>query len=491
MPDGYTTVPLFGGGTSGKSLPVSAQKRVNLYCEPQQEPDRTQMALYTRPGLITQSFSITDPFSSTAPSTIVGPVRGISTVPQQVGGMDFVHAVIGNALVQVQGRSQIVSYGPSFFATTGYVMVEDNGLQAACADGGAGMIYGYSTIAPFSPTYWNSYANVPTGMRTVAFLGGRFFIDDPSNNGRFRWSAQYDGTLFNALDYATAEQSPDPLSGVFEYRGQLLLLGTQTMEFWQLTGDLSVISKVVGSTIMWGSRAIFSVKKIGNQMGMIARSTAMGTYQVIMLDGYNATPVSTPDVEADIANEVSPDSISASVLTHPGHIFYVIHLSTKSWAYDVSTSTWSQWSTDGGRFAGMFAFQLGTRALITDYRDQRIYVADQNTYTDSSLTMIREVTSRHQFESGKRMRCFEMWIDMEVGDGLSSGQGSAPIGMLTISKDGGRTYGNEIQISLGAMGQYTARMQATRLGISRDWVFKVRVSDPIKVVALQGFARFG
>ena len=89
------------------------------------------------------------------------------------------------------------------------------------------------------------------------------------------------------------------------------------------------------------------------------------------------------------------------------------------------------------------------------------------------------------------MRCFEMWIDMEVGDGLSSGQGSAPIGMLTISKDGGRTYGNEIQISLGAMGQYTARMQATRLGISRDWVFKVRVSDPIKVVALQGFARFG
>ena len=76
----------------------------------------------------------------------------------------------------------------------------------------------------------------------------------------------------------------------------------------------------------------------------------------------------------------------------------------------------------------------------------------------------------------------ELFIDMETGVGLASGQGSDPQAMLTVSRDGGRTFGNELWTTIGAVGAYTARVVWRRLGLARDWVFRVRITDPVKRV---------
>jgi len=75
------------------------------------------------------------------------------------------------------------------------------------------------------------------------------------------------------------------------------------------------------------------------------------------------------------------------------------------------------------------------------------------------------------------MRKFE--LDLERGQGLATGQGSDPIVLLRLSRDGGQTWGEEIRMSAGAMGAYTTRVLARRLGQARDTVFEVTVSDPI------------
>jgi len=54
--------------------------------------------------------------------------------------------------------------------------------------------------------------------------------------------------------------------------------------------------------------------------------------------------------------------------------------------------------------------------------------------------------------------------------------------MLQISKDNGHTWGNELWTTIGAMGKYFTRVVWRRLGSARDWTFKIRVTDPVKVV---------
>jgi hypothetical protein len=81
---------------------------------------------------------------------------------------------------------------------------------------------------------------------------------------------------------------------------------------------------------------------------------------------------------------------------------------------------------------------------------------------------------------------------MEAGTGLIDGQGEDPQLMMQVSKDGGHVFGNERWVSIGKQGRYRARAKFNRLGRSRDWVFKFRVTDPVKTVfvgAWGGFSR--
>ena len=71
---------------------------------------------------------------------------------------------------------------------------------------------------------------------------------------------------------------------------------------------------------------------------------------------------------------------------------------------------------------------------------------------------------------------------MQQGVGLNNGQGQNPQIMLQVSRDGGYTYGNEMWTSFGAQGEFLKRAEWRRLGVSRNYVFKFRISDPVKVV---------
>jgi hypothetical protein len=74
-------------------------------------------------------------------------------------------------------------------------------------------------------------------------------------------------------------------------------------------------------------------------------------------------------------------------------------------------------------------------------------------------------------------RSFE--LDLERGQALATGQGSDPVVLLRISRDGGQTWGEEIRMAVGRLGAYQARVLARRLGHSRDTVFEIVVSDPV------------
>ena len=60
--------------------------------------------------------------------------------------------------------------------------------------------------------------------------------------------------------------------------------------------------------------------------------------------------------------------------------------------------------------------------------------------------------------------------------------GVNPQAMLRWSNDGGSTWSNEHWTTIGTQGAYQNRTIWRRLGWSRDRIFEVVVTDPIKAV---------
>jgi hypothetical protein len=86
----------------------------------------------------------------------------------------------------------------------------------------------------------------------------------------------------------------------------------------------------------------------------------------------------------------------------------------------------------------------------------------------------------------------EFELDLETGVGLSIGRENSQIGvdpqvMLQWSDDGGHTFGNEHWVSAGRIGQFGRRAVWHRLGRSRDRVFQVVVTDPVKWCLIEAY----
>jgi hypothetical protein len=52
---------------------------------------------------------------------------------------------------------------------------------------------------------------------------------------------------------------------------------------------------------------------------------------------------------------------------------------------------------------------------------------------------------------------------------------------LRYSRDGGRNWSDWRKLDMGSTGDFTKRLQSTRFGRGRQWIFDVRVTDPVRV----------
>ena len=84
---------------------------------------------------------------------------------------------------------------------------------------------------------------------------------------------------------------------------------------------------------------------------------------------------------------------------------------------------------------------------------------------------------------------FHKWlqIDMESGVGLSDpdAQGYDPLIMVRWSDDGGHSWSDLRTMSLGKKGKYKTRSIVRRLGRSRDRIYELTMSDPVRATVIQ------
>lgn len=458
--------PIFGFDVSSKSVNVTSQIRTNLYCEIRPEKDKTSMVLFRTAGL--------GSFTTVGASAL----RGAYVTN------NLIYAVAGSVFYEINNAGVATNRG-SLNTNSGRVDITDNGLQIIIVDGLNGYIYTISTttLAQIADP------DFPNGATTVAFNAGFFIVNNPNNVGRFNISANLDGTSWSALDFATAESSPDPLVRVFVNQSVIHLLGASTTEFWANTGALDFpYAPIQGTAIEWGLGSTWSVAKLGGLVTFLATNTE-GQMQVVRLNGYQPSIISTPELDNEINNYSVNTDATAFSYKFNGHEFYQLNFNTvgKSWLYDLTSSqqsgvnVWSKLTSGnvGARHLAEIGVNFLNQDIVTDYSTGTLYKLQTTTYGD-----LWKLTSKHVFKDNVMLNVGRLWVDFETGVGLVTGQGSNPQVSLRYSKDGGHTWSAEIWRTLGAMGKYLTRVIWNRLGRARDWVFELSGSDPVKIVIM-------
>ena len=326
------------------------------------------------------------------------------------------------------------------------------------------------------------------GGNTVTFLDGYFIVNAP-NTRQFYLSQLNDGFTWNALSFASKEAYTDTLEAVAVDNSCLVLLGFISQEYWQDIGAFPFpLLRIPGSPTDMGVAARWSVARCNGELIYLGRARR-GGLSVVTIRNYRPVTVSTPDLDFLFNEYVNPGDAIAFSYRQNGHEFYQISFQQQgvTWLYDATSEVWSTLLSGATtRHYANFGCQFDFHVIVSDYRNGNLYILDPASYTDNGDLIARELITPHFFvnTSFNKLHIYRLRLDMEQGGGLNDGQGQNPQVMLQVSRDGGYTWGDEMWATCGVQGDFLSRAEWRRLGVSRNYVFKFRITDPIKTVLI-------
>ena len=461
-------LPLFGSGVSSYSAVVTRQRRLNVLLDVRSDQDRSAVVAVGTPGTLTWT---------TVPAA---PVWGW----HQVGTSLYV--VAGKQLYSVNSAGAVSVIG-ALPTVSRFVSMVDNALQLLIVDGVAGYIYSITghTISTITDT------NFPNGCTSVGFLDGYFFAVVPGVSGAFNQSVYQDGTNWTEPGTSSPiigykENSSDPLLALNVVNGTMMLYGSTSTELWQdVAGAPLLVQRINGATQPWGLAAVNSLAVLAGGSTVFLGFNPDGGVRVVQLVGTGLAPISTSDVDYTIKHfSVVADAV-ALVYSAYGHSVYQLTFPTagRTLCYDLASGLWHEAQTGLGVTAPHFA-TLGVafagKNLLCDATTGHIYYTDENAYSDNGAPIPREVCTRHIRADGNRLYLSQLMLDMETGVGNSAAP--APHVFVSVSRDGGHTFGPERFKLLGSVGQYIQRVVFNRLGSARDFVVRIRMADAVKFI---------
>jgi hypothetical protein len=479
-------MPDFGFvGTSyvAPSIYQGDQECINFFAEidtSKQPGDRGIVALYPTPGL-TEEVQL-----------FPTEVRGLHTM----SGGTILIAVAGNRVYQVSTAFVATQIG-TLTTSTGQVSISDNidlgyGLTAYIVDGPNR----YTWVAAT-----NTFTTLPPtdgpwqGATVVDVVDNYNIYNEP---GTQNWACTDLGSsLSTQALYGTADGSSDLLVTLIVNQRQVYLIGEVTTEVWTDVGNVIAgitsfpFQRVPGTSSQSGIVAKYSLARLGETFACVAKDNR-GAATIEKMEGYTWVRISTHAVEQSLLNSVVSDAIAYTYQIE-GHEMYVVTFPSVgeyglTWVYDLSTKSWHKWlSWDSNlavykRHRSNCAAFFANKNIVGDFENGKIYSLDNAVYTDDGNTIRRLRRAVHLTQDLQRQYFDSFQIQFQPGVGLNTGQGNDPQAMLRWSNDGGSTFSNEHWVSIGKIGNYVNRALWRRLGWSRDRIFEVVISDPVKTV---------
>jgi hypothetical protein len=465
--------PILGGQFVARSVNAADNRMINLYPEIIPEGGKEPGYLSRCPGLLLKA-EVGD-----------GPVRGmirVGTSAYIASGLEF-YRLTSNYIPILLGT----------ITGTGPVSLADNGTQIFIACNPDGFIYNIST---------GIFAEITDpdfpGAVTVGYLDGYFVFNEPDSQ-KFWVTSLLDGTSIDPLEFASAEGNPDDVSAIAVDHREAWIFGENSVEVFYNSGSLDFpLARIQGAFLEVGCLAPHSIARLDNSLFWLG-SDARGVGTVYRANGYAAQRISDHSIESII--QAFPDISQGSAYTYQqaGHSFYVLNFPTqnRTFVFDVATGIWHERAgySDLGEFTrhrGNSQMVFNNEVHVGDFENGNVYTLDLETYSDNGGIQ-KWLRSWRALPTGtntlKRLVHHQLQLDCEAGVGLTAPQqGDEALVMLRWSDDGGHTWSNShwatLGISLGAIGDTSHRVIWRRLGMSRDRVYEISGTDPVKIAIM-------
>jgi hypothetical protein len=511
-------IGFLNGTYISRSRGVNTQECVNWYPETYNpnEQAKASLVLYPTPGL---KLFVSVPNKK--------PVRGIYTTSN-----DRFFCVAGSILYEVSAFGKIYERGTLDGKYTSRVNFADNGpgndgiiFNSDGSDSGQRKGLGMIIVDGFNGYMFNLTTNTlkkidggifvssMTGIvdannnpvdypgefvpcSHVVFINGRFVVNQIGSQ-TFRISEIYDGFHWDPSNIFSAEGLPDNISGLATINNELWLLGDQSSEVFYDSGTTpGIYQRIHGALFNNGTIAPNSIAVNGANIFWLG-SSAQGHGQVWTSTNYQPQKISTPSIDFIIENLPNIQDAVGFCYTQGGHNFYILTFTegNRTLCFDLTTGLWHErgaWNIEKGtmdRFRVNCACFFNGKNYVGDYQNGNIYELSYDDFTDNGEIVRRVRVGSHIHADRKRMYFNGVEIDIERGVGLANptsptSQGIVPMIMLQWSNNGGANWSDEDWITLGAVGEYISRAKWTRMGMSRDRIFKVTLSDPNKAVLI-------
>jgi hypothetical protein len=486
-----------GGMSKGRSVSVDGAECVNLY------PEITGASQVTKANYITNPDSKSNMILIGTPGTVeFTKIPGYGVCRRlYASALGRLFAIIGNKFYEIKPDKSYIVLG-TLNTDSGYVSIAENNFQLMLCDGNAGYIYNFQEVLDNSGNIMaaaETFVTIsdpayPLGNSVICING--FFIQNEVNTSNFWFSKYQNGLIWDGTWFYAAEGSADPILAIGTINNEIWLFGSKSIEIWYNhpptgTDAYDIFSRVNNTFLNIGLASIASVATISNTIFWLG-SNLEGNNTIYSGTGYTPGQISTHSLEYLLSQMTITDDAIGMCYQQEGHAFYVLTFpnGNQTYCYDTSTGLWHErgrWNKSTGTndaWPGICCVFWNNKNYIGDYQNGSIHQLDLNVYTDNGNPIIRKRTGGHIHSDRQRLFFHEFEIDLQRGIGLTSGQGSNPKACLQWSDDGGYKWSNEYWSSPGKKGDYRARLHWHRLGYSRDRIFRLTVSDPVKWVVI-------
>ena len=353
---------------------------------------------------------------------------------------------------------------------SGFVGMAHNKTQLAIVDGANLYVFNLNTNLANRITApgWR-------GSNDVHELDGYFIFVAPATD-QFYISAIDDGTKLNALDFSSADSSPDNIVAHPVSHRQLWLFGTRSTEIWIDSGALAFPFVRYNSYTLdvgcVGPRAAINAADTLFWIGQTDRGTGI----VYMAAGNQPQRVSTQAIEEALASSTNLAAATMWTYQIEGHEFIGINAPglSSTFVYDAAVQQWherAEWDAGWMPLRSRLVTAVGTDHFAGDANGQLVRL-DDAANSLSGRVLVRERTWPHiNPPSAEMLTFYGLELQMTTGFGGNV--------TLQISNDGGKTFGPMLLRSLGAIGRTMQRIRWLGLGTAFNRVFRIRCSDAV------------
>jgi len=349
----------------------------------------------------------------------------------------------------------------------------NNGTYVVMASGGRMVTYNNSGTTAFMAD-----ADAPTTVTHLAYLDGYILALEADTARVWYPPDPTDITAWSSTGFFSAETKPDDLVAMDIAYREVTLFGKESTEVFYNDG-VTPFSRLEGAIQEMGCIAANSVVNAGGAWMWLNDER-----RVVLLEG--RTPKVVSGSYDEVLRDIAPVSDSyANFISIGKHAYYVISFpgEDSTYAYDLTTGTWAEWGYYDSS-AGTYGMWLGRsydyarrweQHLVGSRADGNIYLLEPTTFQDGGntiRTLIRTGQVSHGTSAWKRSK--ELRIKCKRG--LGSETGSEPVFTVRWRDEMG-PWSNEIQVSLGKVGETESIVRLFRLGRYRTRQYEIVHSD--------------